>query len=58
MSKELVEQGVTVIELCAGFGQVGVVKVAETVEGKAKVGVVRFDSHPALDFKSGDEFFK
>jgi len=57
VSKELVEQGVSAIELCAGFGQKGVAKIAEAVGDKAKVGVVRFDPHPALGFKSGDEMF-
>jgi hypothetical protein len=27
------------------------------VAGKAKIGVVRFDGHPGLDNKSGDELF-
>lgn len=58
VSKELVKQGVVAIELCPGFGQIGVAKVAEAVGEKANVGVVRFDLHPALDFKSGDELFQ
>jgi len=58
IAEELVGQGVEAIELCAGFGQIGVAKVAEAVKGKAKVGVVRFDLHPGLDFKSGDELFE
>jgi hypothetical protein len=57
VSKQLVEQGIQAIELCAGFGNVGVAKVAEAVEGKVPVGAVRFDSHPSLGFKSGDEMF-
>jgi heptaprenylglyceryl phosphate synthase len=56
-AKKLVEGGVTAIELCGGFGHKGVAKVCEAVEGKAKVGVVRFDSHPGLDHKSGDDLF-
>lgn len=57
VSQELVEQGVQAIELCAGFGQIGVAKVAKAVGEKAVVGAVRFDRHPGLEFKSGDEMF-
>ena len=57
VAQELVDQGVTAIELCAGFGQIGVGKVTEAVGDRAFVGVVQFDRHPALEFKSGDEFF-
>ncbi|MEA3386546.1 MAG: DUF6506 family protein [Thermodesulfobacteriota bacterium] len=57
VSKELVEQEVQAIELCAGFGQIGVAKVAQAVGDKAVVGAVRFDRHPGLGFKSGDEIF-
>ena len=57
VSQELVAQGVQAIELCAGFGQIGVAKVVEAVGDKAVVGVVRFDRHPALEFMSGDEIF-
>lgn len=58
VAKELVENGVKAIELCGGFGHLGVAKVAEAVADKAVVGVVRFDIHPGLKNKSGDEFFK
>lgn len=58
IAKELVELGVGAIELCAGFGNEGVAKVVEAVQGKATVGVVRFDSHPGFGFKSGDAFFQ
>jgi len=57
VSRELANEGVTAIERCAGFGRIGVGKVAEVVGDKAFVGVVRFDRHPALGFKTGDEFF-
>ena len=57
VAKELVKEGVEAIELCAGFGHVGVAKVAEAVEGKVPIGVVRFDLHPALGNKSGDTVF-
>ena len=55
--KELVAEGIIAIELCGGFGHVGVAKVVEAVGGKAAVGVVRFDNHPGLEFKSGDALF-
>ena len=57
VSQELLDQGVQAIELCAGFGQIGVAKVAQAVGDKAVVGAVRFDRHPGLEFKSGDEIF-
>ena len=31
--------------------------VKRAVSGKAAVGVVRFDTHPGLEFKSGDDLF-
>ena len=57
VARELVDQGVTAIELCGGFGQIGVARVAEAVGDKAFVGVVRFDRHPGFGYKSGDELF-
>ncbi len=56
-AKELVEDGVAAIELCAGFGNKGTAMISEAVGDKAAVGVVRFDNHPGLDFKSGDSIF-
>lgn len=56
--KELVEYGVTAIELCAGFGNEGVARISKAVEGKAAVGAVKFDIHPGFGFRSGDEFFQ
>jgi hypothetical protein len=35
----------------------GAARIARAVEGKAAVGVVRFDGHPGLDGKSGDAIF-
>jgi len=55
LAKKFVDQGITCIELCGGFGNEGVGIVAKAVRGKARVGVVRFDLHPALDNKSGDD---
>lgn len=56
-AKELVEAGVGAIELCGGFGIEGTAAVKKAVAGKAAIGVVRFDNHPGLEFKSGDELF-
>ena len=55
--KGLVAEGFVAIELCGGFGHAGTAQVAEAVGGKAAVGVVRFDNHPGLEFKSGDVLF-
>ena len=51
------DEGVKVIELCAGFGNEGVAVITRAVHGRARVGAVKFDCHPGLDFKSGDELF-
>lgn len=55
--QELVEEGIAVIELCGGFGHAGTAAVAQAVGDRAAVGVVRFDNHPGLEFKSGDALF-
>ena len=57
LARELVAEGIQAIELCGGFGNVGTAKIAEAVEGKIPVGVVRFDIHPGLGGKSGDVIF-
>ncbi|RQW83669.1 MAG: hypothetical protein EHM79_15575 [Geobacter sp.] len=57
VAKTLVDQGNVAIELCAGFGHEGVAIVKKAVGNKAAVGAVRFDNHPGLEFKSGDEIF-
>lgn len=54
---ELVKEGIEAIELCGGFGNRGTGRIADAVAGKAAVGVVRFDGHPGLGGKSGDELF-
>jgi UDP-N-acetylglucosamine enolpyruvyl transferase len=54
---DLAAKGATVIELCAGFGNEGVARVAKAVKGKALVGVVRFDLHPGFNHQSGDAIF-
>ena len=56
-AKDLVDQGCVAIELCAGFGSEGVALVSRAVAGRAAVGVVRFDNHPGLGHRSGDEVF-
>ncbi len=56
-AQELVAGGIGAIELCAGFGIEGTAIIKKAVEGKAVIGVVRFDHHPGLGFKSGDEMF-
>ena len=54
---KLVDEGIAAIELCGGFGNRGTARIAEAVAGKAALGVVRFDGHPGLGGKSGDELF-
>lgn len=56
-AKELLAAGVTGIELCAGFGNEGTALINKAVDGKALVGAVRFDIHPAFGYRSGDEVF-
>jgi len=48
------KEGVSAFELCGGFGNIGVAKVAEAAKG-VPVGVVKFDIHPLLQAKSGDQ---
>lgn len=57
VAKELTSEGIVAIELCGGFGHVGTSRIVQAVEGKAQVGVVRFDVHPGLEGKTGDEIF-
>lgn len=58
VAKELVDYGVTQIELCAGFGSEGVSRICKAVDGKAVIGCVKFDLHPSFGFKSGDNLFQ
>ena len=56
--KELIDkEGLNAIELCGGFGHEGVARVKKAAGPKVAVGAVRFDAHPGLGFKSGDELF-
>ncbi|MGN0901765.1 MAG: DUF6506 family protein [Succinivibrio sp.] len=57
VAADLVKKGVGAIELCGGFGIEGVARVAKAAGKNVKVGAVRFDCHPGLEFKSGDELF-
>lgn len=57
VAKKLADEGNVAIELCAGFGVLGVAEVKKAVGDKVAVGVVRFDNHPGLEFKSGDVLF-
>ncbi|RMC91922.1 hypothetical protein D9O40_21550 [Clostridium autoethanogenum] len=54
---DLVSDGISAVELCGGFGIKGTAKVKEVIKGKIPVGAVRFDIHPGLGNKSGDEIF-
>jgi len=56
-AKKLVAEGAKVIELCGGFGHQGTARIVKAVNGKAEIGVVRFDCHPALNGKSGDDIY-
>ena len=57
VARALVAEGIQAIVLCGGFGNVGTARVVKAVAGKAAVGAVRFDGHPGLGGKSGDELF-
>jgi hypothetical protein len=54
VAKDLVKEGAVAIELCAGFGNIGTAKVAGAIKG-VPVGVVKFDIHPLMGGKSGDQ---
>jgi hypothetical protein len=57
VAKNLLQEGIIAIELCAGFGTEGLARIKQAVQNKIAVGAVRFDFHPGLGFKSGDELF-
>jgi hypothetical protein len=57
LAKELAAEGIQAIELCGGFGNLGLAKIVAAVQGKIPVGAVRFDLHPGLGGQSGDALF-
>lgn len=57
ISKQLLEENFAAIELCGGFGNIGAAVVTKAIDNKIPVGVVRFDIHPGLNNKSGDNLF-
>ena len=57
VAREMVAKGCTAIELCAGFGYDGIARIKKAVGPGIWVGAVKFDAHPAFDFKSGDDMF-
>lgn len=56
-AKKCAADGVTAVELCAGFGNEGIARIQKAVGPDVAVGAVKFDFHPGLGFKSGDRFF-
>ncbi|WP_421179335.1 DUF6506 family protein [Aeromonas enteropelogenes] len=54
---ELYQEGIRAVELCAGFGHLGVASMVKAAAGRMQIGVVRFDPHPCLDHVSGDTLF-
>ncbi len=57
VAKDLVAAGCVMLELCAGFGNIGLGMVTEAVNGEVPVGAIRFDGLPVIDNKSGDTVF-
>ncbi len=56
VAKEMVASGIGAVELCAGFGFEGTAMIKKAIPG-IPVGSVKFDFHPAFDFKTGDDMF-
>lgn len=57
VAKDMVASGIGAVELCAGFGFEGTAMIKKAIPG-IPVGSVKFDFHPAFDFKTGDDMFK
>lgn len=57
IAKKMVAKGCSAIELCAGFGNEGIARIKRAVGPGIAVGAVKFDFHPAFEFKSGDDMF-
>jgi hypothetical protein len=45
IARQLLAEGVELIELCGGFGGAGLAQVVEAVEGKVPVGAVFYDTN-------------
>ncbi len=56
VAKDMVATGIGAVELCAGFGFEGTAMIKKAIPG-IPVGSVKFDFHPAFDFKTGDDMF-
>ena len=56
VAKDLVASGIGAVELCAGFGFEGTAMIKKAIPG-IPVGSVKFDFHPAFEFKTGDDLF-
>ena len=56
VARNMVATGIGAVELCAGFGFEGTAMVKKAIPG-IPVGSVKFDFHPAFDFKTGDDMF-
>ena len=57
VARALADAGVAAIELCGGFGTAGTARIARAAGDRVAVGAVRFDGHPGLGGKSGDQVF-
>ena len=57
IAASLSEKGCDCIDLCPGFGIEGVARIKRVVGTHTKVGVVRYDTVPLFDGRSGDEMF-
>ncbi|OSS42571.1 hypothetical protein DESAMIL20_619 [Desulfurella amilsii] len=57
VARQLLTDNIGAIELCGGFGNIGVAEVVKAVENKIPVGAIRFDIHPGLNNSSGDKIF-
>jgi len=61
IAKQLVKDGVQMIELCGGFGPIWIAKVSEAVDNAVPVGSVAYGPEarqPMLDLLAPDEMKK
>lgn len=54
---KLLNEGISAVELCGGFGIEGTAMIKNALNGKIPVGAVRFENHPGLGNVSGDSVF-